>query len=513
MFYTATPKDSQQCYIYHNSEKTALPGDNAYDTRYFAGMSDNILIMPDQVMYTTSSKTVKALTDSQSFDIQSAIARANSEMPGISSTVPDGVAVLASTSIQATTLTYGVYTSFCFCPSDINEGEFVHISMDVEVEDASGEDYENFKSGLKEGLFVKITSIRKVSHFTLQGDKSDIFFIGFDEGTINTKDYEKIYITSITIEKRVPDLEHMCTYGNRVWGVEGNSIRCSLLGDPSIWYDFSADTFGTLPSSCYSVEVDSGGKFTAICAYNGNILAFKEDCVHKIYGSEPENYTLYTQSMIGVQMGAHNTLVNINGVLYYKGTDGFYAYSGGLPVCISDKLSNNFEAIASGTDGKNYYTIIREDGVQKILVYYTDQKLWHKENADNEFLFVESANNLYSVSPNQITNMASDSCAQNTEWSFEYEFDEGTFNCKRYSRLLIKYSLDKGGYFTVKTTCDDNIPLVYINGDFEPAKNGESIIILPQIKCTKIRVKFEGKGNFTLKNLTREYFLLKEGGN
>lgn len=510
LFYTTFEQSTGKLYANHNGETTLIGENTSNDSRYFAGMSDNILIMPDKVMYSVSEKSTTPLTDTQNFDVNSAIERAHSQMPGISSSIPKGVATLTSSKIISNTLVYGVYSSYMFCPKKLKQDEFIFVKMQITSGDSlTDEKYNDLIKTLAEGMFIKITGITSYFHSIIDDRIEDVYSIDF-EGGINISEDDTMTITQITVEKRLPDLTHICTYGNRIWGVEKNSIRCSRLGDGSVWEDFSADSFGTLPSACFSLEVDSGGEFTAICEYNGNIMAFKENCVHKIYGTHPENYTLQTQSLKGVQKGAGDTLVNINGVLYYKSIDGFYTYNGGVPVCISDKLDNNFRAIYSATDGINYFTIIERDTKREILIYNTRFRIWHSKNADGVFMLLYSANSLHTISANSIQKLNADSCY--TKWKFEFEFDENTFYQKRYMRLLLDYDLKKNGYFKTTAIYDDNHVLNFTSGDYTVSPNGESIINLPFVKCRKINIVFEGSGDFTLKKLTREYILLKEGG-
>ena len=62
------------------------------------------------------------------------------------------------------------------------------------------------------------------------------------------------------------------------------------------WYSY----LGTAADS-YAATVGSDGEFTGCTAYGGQVLFFKEDCIHKVYGSYPANYQINTQRCRGVQ--------------------------------------------------------------------------------------------------------------------------------------------------------------------------------------------------------------------
>jgi hypothetical protein len=282
------------------------------------------------------------------------------------------------------------------------------------------------------------------------------------------------------------------------------------LGKPWVWEDYSADTYGTLPSSCYSVEVDSGGEFTAICSFNGSVLAFKQNCIHKVYGTQPENYTLYTQSCTGVEQGGDRTLAVINGVLYYKGNDGFYAYSGGVPECISRDLKLKGKAICSGTDGTNYYTVMSGKEGNYLLVYYPEKGIWHSESAENATCLAGDSPNLYCACGQSVVNLCQADSKETFDWSFEMSFDEDTYRYKQYSRLMAKYRLAGDGYFTITAQYDDNLHLSHISGNYNNTPKGYSTVQLPAVRCRELKLLFRGRGDFELLDITREYRLLSD---
>ena len=103
--------------------------------------------------------------------------------------------------------------------------------------------------------------------------------------------------TTITARRRVPRLEYVTENANRVWGCnsEENVIYSCKLGDPTNWYSYRG-----IASDSYAVNVGSDGPFTGAATCMGYVLFFKENCLHKLYGSRPADYQLVSVQCRGV---------------------------------------------------------------------------------------------------------------------------------------------------------------------------------------------------------------------
>ena len=136
----------------------------------------------------------------------------------------------------------------------------------------------------------------------------------------------------VTLDRDVPDLVLAAELNNRVWGVEADSqeIRACKLGDPTNW-----NVYAGVATDSYAVSVGSDGVFTGICSFMGYVLFLKEGWLHKLYGTKPADFQLTATLARGVEAGAWRTLCPVGDTLYYKGTDGVYAYDGSLPVRVS----------------------------------------------------------------------------------------------------------------------------------------------------------------------------------
>ena len=81
---------------------------------------------------------------------------------------------------------------------------------------------------------------------------------------------------------------------------------------------------------------------------------------------------------------------------------------------------------------------------------------------------------------------------------------------RSYGKLLVNYSLAKDGEFLIKTVCDEATHVTNVSYESNHSKNAYSVIPLPQMGCRDFRIEFEGKGEFLLKNITREYIITPE---
>lgn len=191
---------------------------------------------------------------------------------------------------------------------------------------------------------------------------------------------------TITVE-RVPRLEYVTENANRVWGCnsEENVIYSCKLGDPTNWYSYRG-----IASDSYAVNVGSDGPFTGAATCMGYVLFFKENCLHKLYGSRPADYQLVSVQCRGVAKQASKSMCVLAEVLYYLSPDGVMAWDGSLPVKISGGLDNtwlmNVRGAVGGVLDTRYYLHLRVPGRNetRLLVYDTERQLWHEEDTAAE---------------------------------------------------------------------------------------------------------------------------------
>lgn len=203
---------------------------------------------------------------------------------------------------------------------------------------------------------------------------------------------------AMTLRRAIPDFSHVCVHNNRLWGAaeNGGFIYASAVGDC-----FNFHTFQGLESDSWYSEIGTGGKFTGIASYRTAVVAFKQEYIHHIYGETPSNFSIPKQLQGGCADGA--SIVELDGMLYYLGSRGFYSYGGGQPQKISDSVVTEYVSAQAGTDGVKYYACAkRTDGTTDLLVFDPRYHIWHREDSTPFVAFARRGRVLYAATAAQV---------------------------------------------------------------------------------------------------------------
>ena len=148
---------------------------------------------------------------------------------------------------------------------------------------------------------------------------------------------------AVTVMRLMPEMDFVVEQGNRLWGckygiVDGqavNEIYACALGDFRNW-----NSFAGLSTDSYAAARGSDGPFTGAAACMGGVMFFKENCMERIYPAAGGGHQIVTVPCSGVRKGAERTVAVADGVVYYLGNDGVYAFDGSMPVCVSRALGD-----------------------------------------------------------------------------------------------------------------------------------------------------------------------------
>lgn len=315
----------------------------------------------------------------------------------------------------------------------------------------------------------------------------------------------------ITVERKMPNMDFITESENRLWGCRYgvaangkvvNEIYASKLGDFKNW-----NCFMGLTTDSYAASCGTDGQFTGAITHLGYPLFFKENCVHKVYGSYPANFQIQTTACRGVQRGCERSLAIVNETLFYKARSAVCAYDGSLPAEVSDALGNEaYSEAVGGAHGNKYYITMKDAaGISHLFVYDTGKRMWHKEDDLPADCFCDCRGELYAISDGKIITMLGSGAQEEAavEWMVETgQIGITSPDMKYISRLTVRLSLDIGSvvrFLAQYDLMDDWDEVCVLEGT---SLRSFSIPIRPR-RCDHMKLRIEGVGNAKIYSITK----------
>lgn len=356
-----------------------------------------------------------------------------------------------------------------------------------------------------EGDVVDI-SLKNNETYSLEGKytvvKSDGNYI-ICEGVVESSEHAEG-----TISRTVPDMDFVIEGENRLWGCrygkdnDGNfvnEIYACALGDPTNWRCYR----GTSMDS-YAVSVGSDGAFTGAIFYAGYPTFFKERYIHRIGGSTPSSYAMYTTAADGVQKGSEKSLAVVNGALFYKSPTDIMAYTGSYPSSVSASLADNkyYGAAAGEISGRYYVSMKDSENKYRLFVYDTLRGLWHIEDDTHALAFARVSDTLYMMTESDILAIDSD-IADEEDFTWyaqtgimDFSPDKGYVNS-----ISVQAQTGEGAYMDIYIEYDSSGKWERVGGIIHDTVSSECITIMPK-RCDHYALKFEGKGEIKIYSIS-----------
>lgn len=310
---------------------------------------------------------------------------------------------------------------------------------------------------------------------------------------------------SISIERRVPDVDFVCESQNRLWGCrygnDGeknlNEIYGCALGDFKNWRQYQG-----LSTDSWTASVGSDGPWTGAVNYLGSPMFFKENRIHKVTVSSYGAHRLTETVCRGVQPGSHGSLQVVNETLYYKAVNEICAYQGGFPISVSEALGDeSYCKGAAGSVGDRYYIAMDDkQGQRWLFVYDIGKGLWMKEDAlpvkyfarlDSE-LYAMTADCLWSISGRQ------GKTESYVPWMAESGILYYQHPDKKYiSRFNLRLSMEEGAWMDIFIQYDSS-GVWESKGRISLSGTGTVTVPVCPRRCDHMQLRLEGKGEFRL---------------
>lgn len=327
----------------------------------------------------------------------------------------------------------------------------------------------------------------------------------------------------VTVRRTAPDLDHICENGNRLWGYSNTTheIRGSKLGDPWNWNSYLG-----ISTDSYAATVGSQGDFTGIISYMNYVHFFKENRVHRLYGTQPSNYQLIEMQMRGVKAGCGKSLCVVNELLYYMSRDGIIRYDGSGPVCVSEALgTERMDAVVCGAHGNKLYVSALTESGPEMYVLDTRYNMWHREDSARALSFAGTGDGDYFLDDqgtvwgiDGVMSMLEDYDADlegPVSWEAvtgdmltEYGMGQRTTLAKKLKRVEIRLQMDRGARVEVEIQFDSD-------GRWHRAMSYASelkkTVTLPLAAraCDHFAIRYRGKGRVIVYAVTKVFEVME----
>lgn len=318
---------------------------------------------------------------------------------------------------------------------------------------------------------------------------------------------------SITFAREMPYMDYVVESGNRLWGCRYgiarngdvvNELYASKLGDFKNW-----NCFMGISSDSYAVSLGTDGKFTGAITHLGYPVFFKENCLHKVYGTQPSNFQVQDTACRGVQEGCHKSLAIVNETLFYKARSGICAYDGSLPTEVSYQLGDvRYGQAVAGAHGNKYYvSMVDSTGEWHLFVYDASKGLWHREDHFHAMCFCSCRDEMYAIDADTGRIMALCGTGEAEDKKLRWMAETGNLalnspDAKYVTRLTIRMMLEIGAKADVYIQYDMNGLWQQLYSLHGTSLRSFSIPVMPR-RCDHMKLKIVGEGMAKLYAITK----------
>lgn len=340
-------------------------------------------------------------------------------------------------------------------------------------------------------------------------------------GILDTEATQTVEEGAVTIARKMPEMDFVIESGNRLWGckygmVDGktvNEIYASKLGDFRNW-----NCFMGISTDSYAASCGTDGQWTGAITHLGYPLFFKENCLHKVYGTAPSSYQIQTTACRGVQKGSDRSLAIVNEVLYYKSRGGVCAYDGSLPAEISSAFGGEIYSDAVGGGHRNKYYLSMKDsgGTWHLFVYDARLGVWHREDNTHAAAWCSCRDEMYYIDAADGKIRTVLGSGQVETEKIHWKAETGTFvsvlssakypdyaaDKKYVGRLMLRMALDPGA--TMQAYIEYDSSGVWERLWSMTGKNLQTFTfpVRPR-RCDHFRLRLVGQGGAKLYSLTK----------
>ena len=297
------------------------------------------------------------------------------------------------------------------------------------------------------------------------------------------------------------DIDYATVHYNRIFGIKGNNIYASKLGEFDTWEDYS----GTELDS-WATDVEGHGDFTGITTYQDHVVFFKRDQMFELYGYTPSQFRVLEVNKVGCI--DFRSIAEVSGTLIFASEEGILTYAGGVPRSISDKLNiKHLDRAVAGTDGRNYFATIAGETYS----FDSIQNTWLPYMSGEVNMYARGTNKLYFATTEGVYELGAGTEYGSWE-AVTKEYDEGIFNKLSLKSIKLKLRLDPGSEVEILVRLDGKEWVQHkIIKEPETSYNPlrEVLTTIPMKRSTTYQIMLRGQGRALVWG-EREYYIGSE---
>ena len=358
---------------------------------------------------------------------------------------------------------------------------------------------------------IVLGGLEELNGSTVIWEKGDDYIVVV--GMLDTAATQGAERGAVQVRRQMPNMDFVVESENRLWGCRYgtaqngevvNEIYASKLGDFKNW-----NCFMNLSTDSYAVSCGTDGPFTGAVTHLGFPLFFKENCVHKVYGSYPANFQIQTTACRGVQRGCSKSLAIVNETLFYKARSGICAYDGSLPEEAAYALGGQvYSEAVGGAHGNKYYVSMKDTEENwHLFVYDMAKGMWHREDDLQAASFCSCRGDLYAIDARNkgiITMLGSGTqSTERVKWMVETgELGISSPDRKYLSRLTVRLSMEIGAVVELYARYDLDESWTHVGTVRGTSLQSFSLPIRPR-RCDFMRLRIEGEGVVKIYSITK----------
>lgn len=305
----------------------------------------------------------------------------------------------------------------------------------------------------------------------------------------------------------VPKLKNVAIMNGRVFGVLDGKFYASEWNNYARWNLPTSDTASEDIASLAWVsttqsDIDASGEFTGIAVYDGHVIGFKRNFMHMLYNNK-NPFRIVDVAKVGAL--SQEAICECGQILFFVSDDGVYAFTGGYPQRISDKLNvSDYERAVLGGDDRTLYCYVPSEN--KTFSYDTVNSTWGSVEGSGINVCASVGKDCIYSSENGVYKL----CA-GKYGSFSFETDAsfgGALVEKRIKKLRLQVvhpSHNDGDYISVEVLKNDGRSVAFKSK--YPNKDGSFVLsMLTRMTCDfGQRIRVSGKGEWEVRYLQLDY--------